>query len=55
MSLESLRPRDIPWQGEVPESSVSADRYSLAYRKAFLEFVRAGLGPLYSASFATTK
>lgn len=39
--LDSLRPREIPWHGEVPESSVSADRYSLAYRKAFLEFVRA--------------
>jgi phenylpropionate dioxygenase-like ring-hydroxylating dioxygenase large terminal subunit len=38
--LDSLRPREIPWHGEAVEFSVSSDRYSLAYRKAFLEFVR---------------
>jgi hypothetical protein len=37
--LDSLDPREIPWQGQMPESSVSADRFTLAYRKAFLEFV----------------
>lgn len=38
--LDSLNPREVPWQGEAVEFSISADRYTLAYRKAFLEFVR---------------
>lgn len=38
--LDSLKPREVPWQGEAVEFSVSADRYTLAYRKAFIEFVR---------------
>lgn len=42
--LDSLSPREIPWHGEAVEFSVSADRYSLAYRKAFLEFVRLANG-----------
>ena len=29
----------MPFDGEVPEISVPADRFTLAYRKAFLEFV----------------
>ena len=42
--LDSLSPREIPWHGEATEFSVSAYRYSLAYRKAFLEFVRVANG-----------
>ena len=42
--LDSLSPREIPWHGEATEFSVSAYRYSLAHRKAFLEFVRVANG-----------
>jgi phenylpropionate dioxygenase-like ring-hydroxylating dioxygenase large terminal subunit len=34
-----LDPREVPFDGEVPEVSVPADRFTLAYRRAFLEFV----------------
>ncbi len=38
-----LDPREVPFDGEVADVSVPADLYTLAYRKAFLEFVRAAL------------
>lgn len=37
--LESLRPREVPF-GQHIEVSAPADRYTLAVRRAFLEFVR---------------
>lgn len=39
-----LRPREVPFGGEALEVSVPADRYTLAYRKAFLAWVAAALG-----------
>ena len=41
--LNSLRPREVPFSGGSPEVSVPADRYTLAYRRTFLEFVRRAL------------
>lgn len=41
--LESLRPREVPFVNPdraAVEFSTKADRYTLAYRQAFLEFVR---------------
>lgn len=41
--LDSLRPREVPLDGAFEEISTAADRYTLAYRKAVVEFVaRAG-------------
>jgi phenylpropionate dioxygenase-like ring-hydroxylating dioxygenase large terminal subunit len=36
--LATLRPREVPF-GTTPEFSTASDRYTLAYRRAFLEFV----------------
>jgi phenylpropionate dioxygenase-like ring-hydroxylating dioxygenase large terminal subunit len=44
--LNSLRPREVPFGGEATEYSVAADRYTLAYRRAFLEFVARATGGL---------
>jgi phenylpropionate dioxygenase-like ring-hydroxylating dioxygenase large terminal subunit len=41
--LNSLRPREVPF-GAMLEFSVPADRYTLAYRRAFQEFVRLATG-----------
>ncbi|MDX6476311.1 MAG: hypothetical protein QOH95_1822 [Gaiellaceae bacterium] len=39
--LESLRPREVPFtQPDVVEHSTRADKFTLAYRRAFREFVR---------------
>jgi nitrite reductase/ring-hydroxylating ferredoxin subunit len=55
-----LDPPEVPFDGEAAEVSVPSDRFTLAYRKAFLEFVRAALGdastngrPLPTASRTT--
>ncbi len=43
--LNSLTPREVPFDREAPEFSVPSDRYTLAYRQAFIEFVRRANGP----------
>jgi phenylpropionate dioxygenase-like ring-hydroxylating dioxygenase large terminal subunit len=38
--LNSLRPPEVPFDGSYHEFSTAADKYTLAVRRAFLEFVR---------------
>lgn len=38
--LDSLRPREVPLDGGPPEFSTAADRYTLAVRRAFVEFIK---------------
>jgi hypothetical protein len=41
--VSDLDPSEVPFDGEAVEVSVPSDRFTLAYRKAFLEFVRAAV------------
>ncbi|MFD7291761.1 Rieske 2Fe-2S domain-containing protein [Streptomyces sp. NPDC059897] len=38
--VENIRPREVPWDGEVPEFSAPADLFTLNYRRAFGELMR---------------
>jgi phenylpropionate dioxygenase-like ring-hydroxylating dioxygenase large terminal subunit len=40
--LDRLKPKEIPFGGEVVETSTASDRYTGEYRKALLEFYRQG-------------
>jgi phenylpropionate dioxygenase-like ring-hydroxylating dioxygenase large terminal subunit len=41
--IGDLEPREVPFDGEVPEVSVPSDKFTLGYRRAYLDFIAAAL------------
>jgi hypothetical protein len=48
--LNTLDPLEVPFEREQYEQSVEADRYTLATRRAFVEFMRDAARPATGSS-----
>ncbi|HEX3513069.1 MAG TPA: aromatic ring-hydroxylating dioxygenase subunit alpha [Trebonia sp.] len=44
-TLDNLEPAEVPFDRRYPEVSVESDRYTLATRRAFVQFIRDAQGP----------
>jgi phenylpropionate dioxygenase-like ring-hydroxylating dioxygenase large terminal subunit len=45
-TLDSIEPAEVPFDRRYPEVSVEADRYTLATRRAYWQFIRDAQGPV---------